>query len=315
MIQLFALAWVVDAFVSPRSLGRTPLRVARAVTSTDAGSHKKVSVAFVELGVLCDTTAFEGEVFLAALCALRPAEDASWHGQNVLPTHRWRTFDLSRKFARCNKKRPRLQGGELESGCSMIDGSIDRLRVASVFAGLHELRIARPADAVLLLAARVCASESGRMRQGRNTTRCRLRLLFEEDAVGERARAAREEPSGQRWRGGGTRAGAPPHSLHISARKRRSANETPRVRAFASLETRRASRRSDEGGVPLVSLCLSLFDTGWAPTEGELAGVRPGTRPVTAPAPRERFWRLRREIPRVLENEREYAVSSEEAGR
>ena len=50
-----------------------------------------------------------------------------------------------------------------------------------------------------------------------------LRLLFEEDEVGKRALAARDDPSGQRWDGG-----------------------------------------------------------GWAPTEGDLAGVRPGTRPLTA---------------------------------
>lgn len=50
-----------------------------------------------------------------------------------------------------------------------------------------------------------------------------LRLLFEEDEVGQRALAAREDPSGKRWKGG-----------------------------------------------------------GWAPTSGTLAGVRPGTRPLTA---------------------------------
>ena len=50
-----------------------------------------------------------------------------------------------------------------------------------------------------------------------------LRLLFEEDEVGKRGRAAREEPTGKKWENG-----------------------------------------------------------GWAPTEGPLAGVRPGTRPLTA---------------------------------
>ena len=50
-----------------------------------------------------------------------------------------------------------------------------------------------------------------------------LRLLFEEDEVGRRAIAARKDPSGTKWEGG-----------------------------------------------------------GWAPTEGKLQGVRPGTRPLTA---------------------------------
>ena len=65
---------------------------------------------------------------------------------------------------------------------------------------LAEKRVTRPAEATLI-----------------------LRMLFEEQAVGERARAARADPSGKVWRGG-----------------------------------------------------------GWAPTDGDLAGVRPGTRPLTA---------------------------------
>ena len=65
---------------------------------------------------------------------------------------------------------------------------------------LAERRVSRPAEATMI-----------------------LRLLFEEDEVGRRAMAARDDPSGRRWTGG-----------------------------------------------------------GWAPTEGPLAGVRPGTRPLTA---------------------------------
>mmetsp|Transcript_8167 Transcript_8167/g.24466 ORF Transcript_8167/g.24466 Transcript_8167/m.24466 type:complete len:366 (-) Transcript_8167:26-1123(-) len=65
---------------------------------------------------------------------------------------------------------------------------------------LREKRVVRPADATMM-----------------------LRLLFEEDEVGRRAIAAREDPTGTKWEGG-----------------------------------------------------------GWAPTEGPLAGVRPGTRPLTA---------------------------------
>uniref|UniRef100_A0A7S1XP96 Uncharacterized protein n=1 Tax=Phaeomonas parva TaxID=124430 RepID=A0A7S1XP96_9STRA len=110
----------------------------------------------VEFDVLADTTSLESAVHLEALRRLRPqpkdAEELlpwwqNWEGEpGALPGHRWRTFDLSRKYARV----------------------------------LRELRVARPAEAVML-----------------------LRLLFEEDAVGRRAIAARNDPSGRRYPGGG----------------------------------------------------------------------------------------------------------------
>ena len=100
----------------------------------------------------------------SALQSLRP--EGPWRDQRDLPQHRWRTFDLARKYHRV----------------------------------LRELRVVRPADACMM-----------------------LRLLFEEDEVGRRAIAARKDPSGTKWEGG-----------------------------------------------------------GWAPTEGKLQGVRPGTRPLTA---------------------------------
>ncbi|KAH8057197.1 hypothetical protein JL722_6840 [Aureococcus anophagefferens] len=118
----------------------------------------------VDLDVVADTLPLESEVYLETLQHLRP--EGPWAELRELPDHRWRTFDLSAKFARV----------------------------------LAERRVARPAEATMI-----------------------LRLLFEEDEVGKRALAARDDPSGQRWDGG-----------------------------------------------------------GWAPTEGDLAGVRPGTRPLTA---------------------------------
>ena len=118
----------------------------------------------VDLDVVADTLPLESEVYLSALQSLRP--EGPWRDQRDLPQHRWRTFDLARKYHRV----------------------------------LRELRVVRPADACMM-----------------------LRLLFEEDEVGRRAIAARKDPSGTKWEGG-----------------------------------------------------------GWAPTEGELQGVRPGTRPLTA---------------------------------
>ena len=118
----------------------------------------------VDLDVVADTLPLESEVYLSALQSLRP--EGPWRDQRDLPQHRWRTFDLARKYHRV----------------------------------LRELRVVRPADACMM-----------------------LRLLFEEDEVGRRAIAARQDPSGTKWKGG-----------------------------------------------------------GWAPTEGELQGVRPGTRPLTA---------------------------------
>ena len=118
----------------------------------------------VDLDVVADTLPLESEVYLSALQSLRP--EGPWRDQKNLPEHRWRTFDLARKYHRI----------------------------------LRELRVVRPADACMM-----------------------LRLLFEEDEVGRRAIAARQDPSGTKWKGG-----------------------------------------------------------GWAPTEGELQGVRPGTRPLTA---------------------------------
>ena len=118
----------------------------------------------VDLDVVADTLPLESEVYLSALQSLRP--EGPWRDQKNLPEHRWRTFDLARKYHRV----------------------------------LRELRVVRPADACMM-----------------------LRLLFEEDEVGRRAIAARKDPSGTKWEGG-----------------------------------------------------------GWAPTEGELQGVRPGTRPLTA---------------------------------
>ena len=118
----------------------------------------------VDLDVVADTMPLESEVYLSALQTLRP--DGPWRDQVDLPQHRWRTFDLARKYHRI----------------------------------LREKRVVRPADACMI-----------------------LRLLFEEDEVGRRAIAAREDPSGTKYAGG-----------------------------------------------------------GWAPTEGELKGVRPGTRPLTA---------------------------------
>ena len=118
----------------------------------------------VDLDVVADTLPLESEVYLSALQSLRP--EGPWRDQKNLPEHRWRTFDLARKYHRV----------------------------------LRELRVVRPADACMM-----------------------LRLLFEEDEVGRRAIAARQDPSGTKWEGG-----------------------------------------------------------GWAPTQGELQGVRPGTRPLTA---------------------------------
>ncbi|KAJ8599320.1 hypothetical protein CTAYLR_005339 [Chrysophaeum taylorii] len=127
-------------------------------------SALRAQTVFVDLDVVADTLEFEGEMTLRGLQALIP--QGPWQQLEVLPNHRWRTFDLHHKF--------------------------DRI--------LSELRVCRPAEAVMI-----------------------LRMLFEEDEVGARALRAREEPSGQRWASG-----------------------------------------------------------GWAPTDGPLVGVRPGTRPLTA---------------------------------
>ena len=123
-----------------------------------------VAEGLADLDVVADTLPLESEVYLETLQHLRP--EGPWAELRELPDHRWRTFDLSAKFARV----------------------------------LAERRVARPAEATMI-----------------------LRLLFEEDEVGKRALAARDDPSGAKWDGG-----------------------------------------------------------GWAPTEGDLAGVRPGTRPLTA---------------------------------
>ena len=98
----------------------------------------------VDLDVVADTLPLESEVYLSALQNLRP--EGPWRDQKNLPEHRWRTFDLARKYHRV----------------------------------LRELRVVRPADACMM-----------------------LRLLFEEDEVGRRAIAARKDPSGTKWKGGG----------------------------------------------------------------------------------------------------------------
>ena len=98
----------------------------------------------VDLDVVADTLPLESEVYLSALQSLRP--EGPWRDQRDLPQHRWRTFDLARKYHRV----------------------------------LRELRVVRPADACMM-----------------------LRLLFEEDEVGRRAIAARKDPSGTKWEGGG----------------------------------------------------------------------------------------------------------------
>lgn len=145
----------VDRAVPARGRGPAPL---------GASAVAPLPRVVVDLDVVADTLPLESEVYLETLQHLRP--EGPWAELRELPDHRWRTFDLSAKFARV----------------------------------LAERRVARPAEATMI-----------------------LRLLFEEDEVGKRALAARDDPSGQRWDGG-----------------------------------------------------------GWAPTEGDLAGVRPGTRPLTA---------------------------------
>ena len=80
----------------------------------------------VDLDVVADTLPLESEVYLSALQSLRP--EGPWRDQKNLPEHRWRTFDLARKYHRVLRELRVVRPADAQNHANRSGGAPGRRR-------------------------------------------------------------------------------------------------------------------------------------------------------------------------------------------